>query len=447
MVIRDQAAMQNFTDGTDQDIEAFIIVCIVCDLAQSIQCRARVGNILRDRGAAMHRYMTYPHRDFKRRFRMKRYQFEHILDLIRARIEPDAAGKIQAIRSSGSFVPAELRLCATMRILAGGSYLDAADLFALAASSIWESTVWPVVLAICKCTDPTLDNIHFPFDDEVRLRQHEATFKKTAGQHWSGPGTVAAGDGCAVGIEQPSSAQVGGDVHSHHTRKYEWAFGFILFCDARCQIMSVEATHVSSAHDAEMYSSGAIFEAIHEGRLPPWAHVVLDSAFACTEQELTPWSRGRNALSKAKDCFNYHLSAQRQCVERVFGILQARWGILWRPVKVDFDRVKFLLLALCRLHNFIMQDDNMAQKIHLSQLAHDEDTTWKRGDSSGHLTMVLAELPRGHPMRQGSRSDTDSNRRTEITRVLAAREAVRPIHSEAQQTLRMLRESAAYLSQ
>jgi hypothetical protein len=94
-----------------------------------------------------------------------------------------------------------------------------------------------------------------------------------------------------------------------------------------------------------------------------------------------------------------------------------------------------------------MQDDNMAQKVHLSQLAHDEDTTWKRGDSSGHLTMVLADLPHGHPMKQGSRSDIDSKRRTEITRVLAANEAVRPIHSEAQKTLRMLRESAAYLSQ
>ena len=447
MVICDQAVMQVFIDEADEDVEAFIIVCIVCDLARSIECRDRVGNILRDRAAAMQRYLTYPHQDFKRRFRMKRYQFEHLLDIIRARIEPDAAGKLQAIRSSGSYVPAELRLCATMRILAGGSYLDAADLFAIAASSIWDSTVWPVVLAICSSTDPALDNIKFPFDDEMRLRQHEATFKKTAGPHWSGPGTVAAGDGCAVGIEQPSSAQVGGDVHSHHTRKYEWAFGFILFCDARCQIMSVEATHVSSAHDAEMYSSGAICEAIQTGKLPPWAHVVLDSAFACTEQELTPWSRGRNALSKAKDCFNYHLSAQRQCVERTFGILQARWGILWRPVKVDFDRVKFLLLALCRLHNFIMQDDNMAQKIHLTQLAHDEDTTWKRGDSSGHLTMVLADLPRGHPMMQGHRSDTDSQRRSEITRVLAANEAVRPIHSEAQQTLRLLRERAAYLCQ
>jgi hypothetical protein len=329
---------------------------------------------------------------------MLRWQFEYICDLIRSEIEVDAAGKLQAIRSSGSYVCAELRLAATLRILAGGSYLDAGDLYAISPSSIWSSTVWPVVKAICSCTDEALDNIVFPFNDESKLRVHEATFKKTAGQFWSGPGTVAAGDGCAVGVEQPASAQVGGDVNSHHTRKYAWAFGFILFCDAKCEIMSVEATHVSSAHDAEMYSSGSVFQAIHDGKLPPWAHVVLDSAFACTEQELTPWSRGRNPLSKAKDTFNYHLSAQRQCVERVFGILQARWGILWRPVKVDFDRVKFLLLALCRLHNYIMKDENMARRVYLSQLAHDEDTTWKRGDSSGHLTMVLAQVPHGHPM-------------------------------------------------
>ena len=63
-MIRDQAAMQDFTDETDEDIEAFIIMCILCDLAHSVQCRARVGNILRDRAVAMHLYSTYTHKDF-----------------------------------------------------------------------------------------------------------------------------------------------------------------------------------------------------------------------------------------------------------------------------------------------------------------------------------------------------------------------------------------------
>jgi hypothetical protein len=423
-----------------------LIICVMCTIANA-GLRIREGNIVRDRHAAMERLESYSAKEFRRRFRMHRWQFEYICDLIRADVEADTAGKLQAIRSSGSYICAELRLAATLRILAGGSYLDAGDLYAISPSSIWSSTVWPVVKAICSCSDEALDNIHFPFDDEDKLREHEATFKKTSGQFWSGPGTVAAGDGCAVGIEQPGSAQVGGDVNSHHTRKYSWAFGFILFCDARTQIMSVEATHVASAHDAEMYMSGSVHAAIHSGKLPAWAHVVLDSAFACTEQELTPWSRGRNAMTKGKDTFNYYLSAQRQCVERTFGILQARWGILWRPVKADFKNVKFLLLALCRLHNFIMRDAKMATKLRLAQLAHDEDTNWKRGDSSGHLTMVLADICNGHPMVQGMRTDMQSNRRTEITRVLDERGAVRPVHSEAQQQLRMVRENAAFLTQ
>ena len=162
--------------------------------------RTRHRSIIRDRAAAMDRFLSYSAKDFKRRFRMHRWQFNFICNSIRHNIEPDDAGKLQAIRSAGSYVPAELRLAATLRILAGGSYLDASDLFAIAASSIWASTVWPTCEAICNC--PELDNIHFPFDDETKLREHEATFRKTAGRHWPGPGTVAAGDGCAFGVRR-----------------------------------------------------------------------------------------------------------------------------------------------------------------------------------------------------------------------------------------------------
>jgi hypothetical protein len=423
-----------------------LIVVAAFVLANEHQ-RMRNRSIIRDRAAAMERFRAYTPKDFKRRFRMHRWQFDFICNNIRQSIEPDDAGKLQAIRSAGSYVEAELRLAATLRILAGGSYLDAADLFAIAAPSIWASTVWPTLQAICNC--PALDNIHFPFDDELRLREHEATFRKTAGQYWPGPGTVAAGDGCAFGIEQPASEQVGGDVHSHHTRKYEWAFGFILFCDAKCHIMSVEATHVSSAHDAEMYGAGKVHAAIHQGKLPAWAHVVMDSAFACTEQELTPWARGKNGLATEKDVFNYFLSAQRQCVERVFGILQARWGILWRPLRCDFANVKFLLIALCRLHNYIIQDSDLASREKITQLAHEEDMNWKRGEVRGHMMMVLADaIAFGHPMTsQGSRSDTVSRRRCDITNHLREYNAVRPTISAAQQTQRMLRQQAAYLAE
>ena len=98
-----------------------------------------------------------------------------------------------------------------------------------------------------------------------------------------------------------------------------------------------------------MYGTSYVHEAIDtEKKLPAWAHVVLDEAFGCTDQELVAWSSGKNALSQEKDAFNYYLSAQRQSVERVFGVMNNRFGILWRSMSFDFDRYKLILVALCR---------------------------------------------------------------------------------------------------
>ena len=98
-----------------------------------------------------------------------------------------------------------------------------------------------------------------------------------------------------------------------------------------------------------MYGSSSVHDAIEkQKRLPKWSHVVLDEAFGCTDQELVAWSSGKNALSQEKDAFNFYLSAQRQSVERVFGVMNNRFGILWRAMSFDFTRYKLVLVALCR---------------------------------------------------------------------------------------------------
>jgi hypothetical protein len=283
-----------------------------------------------------------------RRFRMWRYQFDMLVDALRADLEPQSAWAKQcAINSSGSWVRAELKIAATLRVISGGSYLDAADLYAVTAKSFHRNTFWPVIIAIVNSKLPFLDNIDFPFENEEKLRKHELTFQKFQ-KHF--PGTVAAGDGCAFRIKRPHSEEVNGDVQSAFTRKYAWAYGFILFCDGDLNIMSVEATHVASTNDAGMYASSDIHKAIvHDKLLPTWAHVVLDEAFGCTDQELVAWAQGKTAsLSDEKDAFNYYLSKQRQSVERVFGVMVNRFGILWRQMSFSFDRYKLILVALCR---------------------------------------------------------------------------------------------------
>ena len=75
--------------------------------------------------------------------------------------------------------------------------------------------------------------------------------------------------------------------------------------------------------------------AIKNGKLASDYHIVLDDAYSCTDQELTPW-KGR-ALPPDKDAFNYYLSLHRQVVERAFGLLIQRWGIFWRPLRVEME--------------------------------------------------------------------------------------------------------------
>jgi len=405
----------------------------------------RMANTHRKRQEAMERLQNYSDTEFRRRFRMSRDCFNVICEDIRPKVQPMTPISIaRAVASSGSIVHAELRLAATLRILSGGSYLDAGDLFAIHPESIMRSSVWPVCEAICESKNPVLDNILFPFDDEMQLRRHEATFKKQGGHLF--PGTVAAGDGCGLCIEQPSDKEVGGNVKDHHTRKYDFAYGFLLFCDGHNHIMSVEATHVASAHDAAMYDVSRVHTAIQQGRLPRWAHVLLDAAFACTEQELTPWPTPRHGLSADKDAFNWMLSQQRQAVERTFGILYARWGILWRPLRIKFDRLSLLLHTLCRLHNFCMKDRHVASLTTIEEMAHEEDHIWRRGDSSGHMRLLLlqGQIPSLH---QGARSDRESTRRVEITSTLQQNGVKRLCISDAAKTLAMIRLENIYLSQ
>jgi len=234
----------------DMDVFMLLLCYTILDGMVAV-VRIRKQNITRDREAAMSRLAGYTDKEFKRRFRMHRHQFEQLVDTLRAELEPKTAfAKQCAINSSGSWVKAELKVAATLRVLAGGSYLDASDLYAVSASSFHRNTFWPVILAVCNCPDEFLDNVHFPFDDDDKLREHEATFKRFQ-KHFSG--TVAAGDGCAFRIRRPSSNEMEGDVQSSHTRKYSWAYGFILFCDGNLNIMSVEATHVASTNDAGMF--------------------------------------------------------------------------------------------------------------------------------------------------------------------------------------------------
>ena len=49
--------------------------------------------------------------------------------------------------------------------------------------------------------------------------------------------------------------------------------------------------------------------------------------------------------------FNHILSSQRITIERAFGILIRRWGILWRPIAYSLNKVAKIVRVCAMLHN------------------------------------------------------------------------------------------------
>ena len=84
----------------------------------------------------------------------------------------------------------------------------------------------------------------------------------------------------------------------------------------------------SSSHDSSAYSLSSLSQLIKSGGLPAKYHIVLDEAYTCSPQELSPW-KGRQ-LSVEKDAFNYFLSLHRQvvCFLGLLNIIYNEWLVL-----------------------------------------------------------------------------------------------------------------------
>jgi hypothetical protein len=64
------------------------------------------------------------------------------------------------------------------------------------------------------------------------------------------------------------------------------------------------------------------------------------------------------ALTSVQDSFNYFLSSLRIMAEQTFGVVVARWGILWSPLRCSLAKASKINVVCCKLHyNIIDQRD------------------------------------------------------------------------------------------
>ena len=317
-------------------------------------CSLRKGNIHRDRSEIIRWGAGLDDKMFNRQFRLCREDFFYVLSKIAVDLQKDVK---KAKNSSGSEISPQLMLMITLRILAGASYLDMIH-YRVHVDSV-ATIVWDTVSSIHR----RIDNIRLASNDEdcLRIAKEWAAIQLLRwGQHLTS-GTLYAGDGLAIEIAQPSVADLRERPLSiFRNRKGFWALIAQGFCDANTKFGVFDVKWPGSTNDIIAYQMTEIYKKAIDNQFPAWATFVLDEAYSsCGGMHLTPFSLHQLKRAKKNDlslyykmlAFNNVLSSQRITIERAFGILVRRWGILWRPITYSLRRVAKIARTCAMLHN------------------------------------------------------------------------------------------------
>ena len=141
---------------------------------------------------------------------------------------------------------------------------------------------------------------------------------------------------------------------------------------------------------------------------------------------------------KAKDGFNYHLSACHIYIECAFGELVMRWGIFWRTLLFDLKKSSTIIQVAMLIHNFIIKNrkDGVSDNAFFSSFAIEiDELQMQMTDETGEPPNPLV-TDNNEPRPPGRRSIADidlankgSSVRERLTTKLAVYGLKRPIHS------------------
>ncbi len=158
---------------------------------------------------------------------MNRVAFYKLVALVRPYLQKNV---LKAIASSGSPITPLIKVAATVRFLAGGSYIDICGLFGLSMKN-WYSKKY-VLYETLEAFDRVL-KLGMSFNADF-LREREREFAHFSKNHLRG--CVMAIDGWICQTRMPTVAEVGIDVKSYRNRKQMWGIVLSLELICGCQL-------------------------------------------------------------------------------------------------------------------------------------------------------------------------------------------------------------------
>jgi hypothetical protein len=216
----------------------------------------------------------------------------------------------------GGFISGEMKVAMTIRLLAGGSYLDI-----LASYATGETAVYNAFHEVVGWINSTFS---FPLTEILRKRD-ETTLQKISDLFavFSGSvfrGCIGALDGIAIRIYRPFFSDVT-DPGNFFSRKGFFALNVQAICDSSKRFLWVSTGHQGSTHDSVAFADTKLIDELSS--MAEWLRskqffLVGDSAYSLASWIMTPFPDA-SVVGGFHDSFNFWLSNSRIRIECSFG--------------------------------------------------------------------------------------------------------------------------------
>ncbi|KAL0458545.1 UNVERIFIED_CONTAM: hypothetical protein Slati_0481700 [Sesamum latifolium] len=154
----------------------------------------------------------------------------------------------------------------------------------------------------------------------------------------------------------------------YRTRKGHVAVNVLGVGNSNMQFIYVFSGWEGSGADSRVLRD--VIHRPHGLRVPSGNYYLCDNGYANADGFLTPyrgvryhlqeWDRGQGGPQNPCELFNLKHSSTRNVIERAFGLLKVRWGILRSQSFYPIDIQNKIIFVCCLLHNFLrnkMSDD------------------------------------------------------------------------------------------
>lgn len=251
-------------------------------------------------------------------------------------------------------VSTKLRLSVALRYFSGASVYDLMLSHGLGRQTIYNS-IYGVANAVNNCPelDFNADGAEFPSHEEQR--EIAAGFKMKSAADFDK--VMLAVDGMLVWTKQPTEEDCEdlniGARSFHCFRKDKYGVLLMAGCDHKCRFRWADISHPGCTSDFTAWVTSKLGIALMdpEQKIVAKDHTMVgDNAFVESNTMAIPLP-GKH-LSQYQDAYNFYFSQLRITIERAFGILVHRFGMLRSPISISIKKVPAIVKCLMRLHNY-----------------------------------------------------------------------------------------------